>query len=98
WIAGPDLIGSLGAELFFFVRNGHGLSGRVGRVCASAVPTMTAFWGARGGRSAELRAAALFLRGMSRDRLELLGEEYFDTVIRPHLSCATMDRIAGLAA
>jgi len=70
------------------------LSGRLGRVCASAIPTLTALWGARGG----LRAAALFLRGMSRDRLELLGEEYFDTVIRPRLSRATIDRIAELSA
>ena len=98
WIAGPELFGSLGAELFFFARNGHGLSGRFGRVCAAAIPALTAPWGARGGRSLELKAGALFLRGMSRDRLELLGEEYFDTVIRPRISRAEIEHVAQLAS
>jgi long-chain acyl-CoA synthetase len=98
WIAGPDLIGSLGSELFFLARNGHGLTGRLGRVCAAAIPALTAPWAARGGRSLELQAAALFLRGMSRDRLELLGEEYFDTVIRSRISRSEIDRVAALAS
>ena len=98
WIAGPDLIGSPGAELLFLARNGHGLGGRLGRLCAATIPALTAPFSARWGRSLELKAGAFFLRGMSRDRLELLGEEYFDAVIRPRLSRAEIDRVASLAS
>ena len=91
-------MGSLGAELFYFARNGHGLGGRLGRICAASIPALTAPLGARRGRSIELKAGTLFLRGMSRDRLEFLGEEYFDSVILPRLTKADMEKIAELKA
>jgi len=42
-----------------------------------------------------LRVLHAFLRGVSRDRLDLLGEEYFQYVLNPRLKRGGMERIAG---
>lgn len=44
-----------------------------------------------------LRILHTFLRGVSRDRLDLLGEEYFEYVLKPQLNPEGVKRVASLA-
>jgi len=68
-----------------FARNAQAFTERVYRL--GAVACLGPFRPAVSLENAELASRLMYLplRGMSRDRLDLLGEEYFDYVIRPRL-------------
>jgi long-chain acyl-CoA synthetase len=83
---GPDIVGAPGAELFFLARNSHGLGGRFARAAAAWIPSQCARLRTIPGHALRMRIGASLLRGMSRDRLELLGEEYLDSFIRRRLA------------
>ncbi len=80
----------------FFAWNAQSFSGRWARrvptsLAAVLLPIMSIARPALG-----LRILHAFLRGMSRDRLDLLGEEYFEYTVKPHLKQAGGERLAAL--
>lgn len=90
-----DSLVDLGAvrPLGFFARNAHRYSERWKRVAA-----LTGLSGLRVLLYAtspvlSSRVLHLALRGMSRDRLDILGEEYFETFLRPRLKKSGVERL-----
>lgn len=95
WTADEDLVGPLGSELSFLARNLHGLGIRFSRGAGTIVMRLASgVLGSSAGR-ASLRWGGWWLRGASQDRLELLGEEYFESVVRPRI---TREHHASVAA
>ncbi len=98
WIAGEDLVGAPGSELAFLARNMHGLGIRIARGSAVYASRLASHASGRVDRESSLRAAAWWLRGASRDRLEILGEEWFRTVVRQRITHEHHAQIAALRA
>lgn len=85
WVAGEDLTGPPGSEFFFLARNSQGLGSRIRRGFAIAGGRAVAFLLGPWGRKLALCWGAWVLRRTSRDRLTILGEEYFESSIRPRI-------------
>ena len=82
----------------FFTWNAQSFSGRWVRRGAMALlsfclPFLYAF-----SRVFATRVLHLLLRGVSQDRLDLLGEEYFNYVLKPRLSKRAVQKLRGLLA
>src|SRR5262249_8781554 len=79
-----------------YALNAQAFSERAYRLLGVGVTALARPVVAMGSRTLAMRLLRLPLRGMSRDRLDLLGEEYFDYVLRPHLNPAATQQVREL--
>ena len=88
---------SPGRAMAFFTWNAQSFSGRWARrlPVSALAPLVSVAEVAKPGQG--LRILHTFLRGVSRDRLDLLGEEYFEYELKPHLKPEGVKRIVSLA-
>jgi long-chain acyl-CoA synthetase len=99
WHAEGSLVGgSPMRALAFFTWNAQSFSGRWVRRGAMALlsfclPVLYAF-----SRVFATRVVHLLLRGLSQDRMDLLGEEYFNYVLKPRLNQRAEQKIRELLA
>ena len=80
----------------YYAWNAQAFSERIYRLVAVGVLWLLRPCVALANRTLATRLLYLPLRGMSRDRLDLLGEEYFDYVLRPRLCPDGVERIQQL--
>src|SRR2546427_12624070 len=69
----------------FFTWNAQSFAERWARRAGMAAMALVRPFASASGRQFATRLLHTLLRGVSRDRLELLGEEYFQYVLRPQL-------------
>src|SRR5262249_52170049 len=69
----------------FFTWNSQSFAGRWARRAGMAVMALSRPFAYASSRAFATRFLHTLLRGVSRDRLDLLGEEYFHYVLRPQL-------------
>jgi thioester reductase-like protein len=69
----------------FFTWNSQSFAERWARRAGMAVMTLTRPFAYAASRTFATRFLHTLLRGVSQDRLDLLGEEYFQYVLRPHI-------------
>ncbi len=81
----------------FFTWNAQSFTGRWTRRLSLAFATLFLPFVYLISASFALRILHAFLRGVSRDRLDLLGEEYVQYAIKPRLRQRGIDRVAALA-
>jgi alcohol-forming fatty acyl-CoA reductase len=79
-----------------FALNAQAFSERAYRLLGVGVAALLQPVSALGNRELATRLLHVPLRGMSRDRLDLLGEEYFDYVLRPRLEPAAVQEVQRL--
>ncbi len=96
WTAGPEISGSPGAEVFFLARNGHGLGIRLTRGAASILSGPASRLAGAGDALRTIRLRAFVLRGTSRDRLEILADEYVERVLLPRVTNTHRAEIGAL--
>ncbi|MBZ5545220.1 MAG: SDR family oxidoreductase [Acidobacteriia bacterium] len=80
----------------FFAWNAQSFSGRWARRTGMALITLLLPLFCLFSRSCALRMLYACLRGFSKDRLDLLGEEYFEYVLKPGLKPRGVERIQAL--
>ena len=77
----------------FFTWNARSFSERWARRAGMAGMTLTRPFAYAVNRRFATRALHTLLRGVSRDRLDLLGEEYFHYVLKPRLRSAAVEKL-----
>ena len=80
----------------YYALNAQAFSERAYRLLAVGLAALLRPMVAMGSRELAVRLMHLPLRGMSRDRLDLLGEEYFDYVLRPRLNPVAEQQLRAL--
>src|SRR6202451_3369596 len=81
----------------FFTWNAQSFAGRSGRGAGFAWMTMTRPIDYAVNRTLATRLLHTLLRGVSRDRLDLLGEEYFHYVLKPQLRREAVEKLLDAA-
>jgi len=79
-----------------YALNAQAFSERAYRLLGVGVAALARLVTAVGSRELAIRILHVPLRGVSRDRLDLLGEEYFDYVLRPRLNPAAAQQVREL--
>lgn len=77
----------------FFTWNAQSFSERWARRAGMAGVALARPFAYAASRTFAVRLVHVLLRGVSRDRLDLLGEEYFDYVLKPQLRREAMERL-----
>jgi long-chain acyl-CoA synthetase len=95
WTPVPDVAGSPGSEIFFLARNGHGLGIRLTRGAAAILSGAASRFAGASDPLRSIRLRACVLRGTSRDRLEILADEYVARVLLPRVTTAHRSEIAS---
>jgi long-chain acyl-CoA synthetase len=98
WRVEGDLLPrDVGRQVAFFAANAHGLRARAKRCAGLAfIGPLVLLEAIR--PVAARRVLHSVLRGVSRDRLDFLGEEYFHETLRPRLNKRTLESIQGHVA
>jgi len=81
---------------FHYALNAQAFNERAYRLIGLGAVALLRPMAALGNREMATRVFHFPLRGMSRDRLELLGEEYFDYVLRPRLRVGAVEQVQEL--
>jgi long-chain acyl-CoA synthetase len=81
---------------FHFARNAQALSERLYRLLLVGITTLLHPVLILASRRLATRLLYVPFRGMSRDRLDLLGEEYFQYVLRPQINSKGMEQVRRL--
>src|SRR6202167_6527250 len=79
----------------FFTWNSQSFSERWARRLGMAAMALTRPFAYAASRTFATRFLHTLLRGVSRDRLDLLGEEYFQYVLKPDLRKDASERLVG---
>ncbi|HYL63164.1 MAG TPA: SDR family oxidoreductase [Candidatus Methylomirabilis sp.] len=79
----------------FFTWNAQSFSERWARRAGMAAMTLARPFAYAANRTFATRALHTLLRGVSRDRLDLLGEEYFHYVLKPRLRREAVEKLLG---
>jgi phosphoserine phosphatase len=87
---------SSGRIAFHFARNAQAFTERIYRLMAVGGTSLLRPFVSVVNPEIAARLLHLFLRGMSRDRLDLLGEEFFHYVLRPNLNLPGTEQIERL--
>lgn len=82
--------------LGFFAWNAQTFAERWARLAGLALPTLARPLLYLASRRAATRALHTVLRGVSKDRLDLLGEEYFNYVLKPRLRRRGVEKLRAL--
>ena len=77
----------------FFTWNAQSFSERWARRAGVAVVALARPFAYAASRTFAIRLVHILLRGVSRDRLDLLGEEYFHYVLKPQLRREAVERL-----
>src|SRR3989454_9964809 len=77
----------------YFPGNAQSFAGRGARRAGMAAMALLRPFAYASGRQFATRLLHTLLRGVSRDRLELLGEEYFQYVLRPQLRRSASEKL-----
>ncbi|MBI4468433.1 MAG: SDR family oxidoreductase [Acidobacteria bacterium] len=85
-------------QIAFFTWNAQSIAERWARRGGLAAIALIRLFLYFADRAFATRVIHALLRGVSNDRLDLLGEEYFDYVLRPQLKPAGLDRLKAMLA
>ncbi len=77
----------------FFTANAQSFSERWARRCAHAIAVLTRPFSYFAHRIFATRLLHMLLRGISRDRLDLLAEEYFQYILKPRLKKQGVEKL-----
>jgi thioester reductase-like protein len=95
-VEGSLLASDPSRAVFHFARNSQAFSERIYRLFNVSIMALSRLFLNPFTRTFGLRLLHLPLRGVSRDRLDLLGEELFECSLRPQLNAEAINRVRQL--